>query len=167
VFVPGPVNDRLWHLAFNRLHGINEQLVAGREDVFFGWEFDAAARPLPAEVIAYYVAQLKDADALRASFEWYRALDATLEQDRVRATRRLTLPVLAVGGEASFGTHVAEAMGLVADDVHGVVIPGAGHFVAEEAPEEVLAAIEAFLTPYRDGVQLPLQERRAPAETPV
>jgi hypothetical protein len=32
-----------------------------------------------------------------------------------------------------------------------VVIPGAGHFVAEEAPEEMLAALTAFLAPYRDG----------------
>jgi hypothetical protein len=41
--VPGPVNDRLWHLPFNRLEKINEQLVEGREGIFFGWEFDAAA----------------------------------------------------------------------------------------------------------------------------
>jgi hypothetical protein len=41
-------------------------------------------------------------------------------------------------------------MGLVADDVQGLVVPGAGHFVAEEAPEEVLAALQAFLAPYRD-----------------
>src|SRR3954463_790531 len=31
VLVPGPVNDRLWHLPFNRLEKINEQLVVGRE----------------------------------------------------------------------------------------------------------------------------------------
>ena len=50
VFVPGPINDRLWHLPFNRLEKINEQLVAGREDIFFGWEFDAAAKKLPDDV---------------------------------------------------------------------------------------------------------------------
>ena len=51
------------------------------------------------------------------------------------------MPVLAIGGAKSFGEHVAEAMRLVADDVQGVVVPGAGHFVAEEAPEELLAAL--------------------------
>ena len=61
------------------------------------------------------------------------------------------MPVLAIGGAASFGEHVAEAMKLVADDVQSVVIPGAGHLVAEEAPEEMLAALTAFLAPYRDG----------------
>ena len=42
-------------------------------------------------------------------------------------------------------------MQLVANDVHGVMIPGAGHFVAEEAPEQTLAALTEFLAPYRDA----------------
>jgi pimeloyl-ACP methyl ester carboxylesterase len=33
------------------------------------------------------------------------------------------------------------------DDVQSVVIPGCGHYCLEEAPEEVLAALTAFLTP--------------------
>jgi pimeloyl-ACP methyl ester carboxylesterase len=151
VFVPGPINDRLWHLPFNRLAKINELLVTGREDVFFGWEFDAAAKKLPEEVIGYYVSQLSDPDALRGSFGFYRALDTTIAQDEKRKTTRLTIPVLAVGGEASFGEHVADALKLVADDVQSLVIPDVGHFVAEEAPGEMLAALAAFLAPYREG----------------
>ena len=42
-------------------------------------------------------------------------------------------------------------MRLVADDVQGVVIAGSGHWVAEQAPEELLAALTAFLAPYRDA----------------
>jgi len=42
-------------------------------------------------------------------------------------------------------------MKAVADDVRGLVIPGAGHFVAEEAPGQMLAALTEFLAPYRDG----------------
>ncbi len=151
VFVPGPINDRLWHLPFNRLNKINEQLVAGREDIFYRWEFDAAAKSLPDEVINYYVSILSNPDSLRASFEWYRALDTTIAQDAQRKNRRLAMPVLAIGGAASFGEHVADAMRLVADDVQSVVIPDVGHFVAEEAPEEMLAALTVFLAPYRDG----------------
>lgn len=152
VFVPGPVNDRLWHLPFNRLRTINEQLVAGREDVFYRWEFAAAAKPLADEAIDYYVGMLSNPDSLRASFEWYRALDTTIAQDQQRKERSLAMPVLAIGGEASFGGHVADAMKLVADDVHGVVIPGTGHFVAEESPAEMLDALGSFLAPYRQEV---------------
>ena len=60
------------------------------------------------------------------------------------------MPVLAIGGAASYGDHVGEAMKLVADDVQSVVIPDTGHWVAEEAPEAMLAALTAFLAPYRD-----------------
>jgi pimeloyl-ACP methyl ester carboxylesterase len=42
-------------------------------------------------------------------------------------------------------------MKLLADDVQSVVIPGSGHWVAEEASEEMLAALDAFLPPYRQA----------------
>ena len=154
VFVPAAINDRLWHLPFNRLERINEQLVVGRERIFFDWEFDAAAKKLPDEVIDYYVSLLSDPDSLRGSFGFYRALDATIAQDAQRKTRRLTMPVLAIGGAASFGSHVADAMQLVADDVQGLIVEGAGHFVAEEAPDQILAALTSFLAPYRGEVAM-------------
>ena len=149
LFLHGPLNDRLWHLSFNRIDTLNEQLVTGREDAFYRWEFDAAAKSLPDDVIDYYVRMLSNPDSLRGSFGWYRALETTIAQDEQRRTRRrLTMPVLAIGGEASFGEHVGDALQLVADDVRSVVIPGVGHFVAEEAPGEVLAALTGFLAPY-------------------
>ena len=123
--------------------------MTGRERIFFAWEFDAAARKLPDAVVDHYVGLLSDPDSLRASFGFYRALDATIAQDARRAASPLPMPVLAIGGAASFGDHVGEAMRPVADDVESVVIPGAGHFVAEEAPDELLAALTAFLAPYR------------------
>ena len=86
-------------------------------------------------MIDYYVGLLSDPDALRGSFGFYRAFDATVAQNEQRKNQRLTMPVLAIGGAASCGEHVGEAMKLVADDVQSVVIPGAGHWVAEEAPE--------------------------------
>jgi hypothetical protein len=50
------------------------------------------------------------------------------------------MPILAIGGVMSFGSHVGEAMTAVADDVQSVVLPDTGHFVAEESPDELLAA---------------------------
>jgi pimeloyl-ACP methyl ester carboxylesterase len=151
LFLPGPLNDRLWHLGFNRIDTLNEQLVAGREEVFFRWEFDAAARKLPDEVIDYYVGMLSNPDSLRGSFGWYRALETSIAQNEQRTTRRLAMPVLAVGGEFSFGENVGHGVRAVADDVQSLVVPGAGHFLAEEAPDEMLAALTGFLAPGRDG----------------
>ena len=102
------------------------------------------------DVINYYVRMFSTRDSLRGSFGWYRALDTTIAPNAQRKSRRLTMLVLAIGGDASFGQHVGDAVTAVADDVQSVVIPGTGHFVAEEAPDEMLAALTAFLAPYRD-----------------
>jgi pimeloyl-ACP methyl ester carboxylesterase len=93
---------------------------------------------------------LADPAALHASFAIYRALDATIAQNQQRKTQRLRMPVLGIGGAHSLGDQVADTMKLAADDVQTLVIPGCGHHPPEEAPEETLAALTAFLAPYRD-----------------
>ena len=165
LFLPPLLNARLWHLAFNQLPDINEQLVTGREDIFFGAEFDASAgtNKLPADVVKYYVGTLAASpDALRGSFGFYRALTTTIAQNQQRKERRLTLPVLAIGGEESAGEGPANAMKLAADDVQTVVLAGSGHWVAEQAPDELLTALTAFLAPYRDAAH-PLSAQAAGA----
>ena len=146
------LNNALWHFAFNRLAAVNDQLVAGREEIYFGWQFATkAAKPLPGYAVRHYIDTLAAAPAaLHASFAIYRALDATIAQNQQRTTRRLGLPVLGIGGEHSLKEQVADTMKLAADDVQAVVIPGCGHHPPEEAPEETLAALTAFLAPYRD-----------------
>jgi pimeloyl-ACP methyl ester carboxylesterase len=153
LFLPPPLNAKLWHLAFNQLPKINEQLVTGREDIFFGAEFDASAgtNKLPDYAVRYYIDTLKDPDHLRGSFEFYRAIPTTIAQNQKRKERRLTLPVLAIGGAESSGDGVGNTMKLAADDVQAVVLADSGHWVAEQAPEQLLAALTAFLAPYRDG----------------
>ena len=152
LFLPPLLNARLWHLAFNQLPKVNEQLVTGREDIFFGAEFDASAgtTKLPGYAVKYYIDTLAaDPDHLRGSFGFYRALPATIAQNEQRKTRRLTLPVLAIGGGESAGEGVGITMRLVADDVQAVVLTGSGHWVAEQAPEQLLATLTSFLAPYR------------------
>jgi pimeloyl-ACP methyl ester carboxylesterase len=153
LFLPAPLNEKLWHIAFNRAAEVNERLVKGREDIFFGNEFEVSAgKKLPEDVVSYYIDILSsDEHALRGSFGFYRALDATLAQNEQRTNRRLSMPVLAIGGQYSSGEGVGATMMLAADDVQTVVIPGSGHWVAEEAPEQLLAALTEFLAPYRDG----------------
>ncbi len=149
-FPPAALNERLWHINFNRAVSVNERLVQGREDIFFGNEFDlSAARKLPDDAVKYYIDELASSpDSLRGSFEFYRAFDATIAQNEQRKTRPLSMPVLAIGGEKSSGEGVGNTMRLVAQDVQSVVLPGSGHWVAEEAPDDLLAALTPFLAPY-------------------
>jgi pimeloyl-ACP methyl ester carboxylesterase len=153
LFANAHLNDALWHFAFNRLAGVNDQLVTGREDIYFGWQFASkAAKKLPDYAVRHYVETLAAGpEALHASFAIYRALDTTITQNQQRMQRRLTLPVLGIGGQYSLGDQVANTMKLAADDVQTLIMPGCAHWVPEEAPEETLAALTAFLAPYRDG----------------
>jgi pimeloyl-ACP methyl ester carboxylesterase len=152
LFANAHLNNALWHFGFNRLADVNDQLVAGREQVYFGWQFAAkAARPLPDYAVRHYVETLAASpEVLHASFAMYRALDATIAQNEQRKTRPLPMPVLGIGGEHSLREQVADTMKLAAGDVQTLVVPGCGHHPAEETPEETLAALTAFLAPYRD-----------------
>jgi len=148
IFVPGPVNEMLFHLMFNRLPMMNDQLVHGREDIFFGFIFDVEAfNKLPSSAVRVYIDNLADSLAsLLGSFGFYRAVDTTTAQNQQRAKTPLTLPVLAIGGAESAGTAVGEAMMLAATNVQTLVIRSCGHFVPDEAPKQLLAALIPFLT---------------------
>jgi len=153
LILPDQLVDRLWHIPFNQLKQTNEKLVKGREDIFFGAEFSASAgtHKLPDYAIQYYVDGLASSpEALHGSFQLYRAFGATAAQNEKRKARRLPMPVLAMGGAESSGAMVADTMKLVADDVETLVIPGIGHWLAEQAPDEIVAALTRFLAPYRE-----------------
>jgi pimeloyl-ACP methyl ester carboxylesterase len=154
LILPDQVVDRLWHIPFNQLKETNEKLVHGREEIFFGAEFAASAgtNKLPGDAVKYYVEGLASSpEALHGSFQLYRAFGATAAQNEERKSRRLTMPVLAIGGAESSGEMVRDTMRLVADNVEGLVIPDCGHWVAEQAPDKVLTALTEFLAPYRDA----------------
>jgi hypothetical protein len=138
--VPEPINNRLWHIPFNRVNDdLTEQLVRGREDTFYGYEFAIqGGKKLPD-----YPSGTTSVSSPTPT--------STLAQNEQRKSRPLTMPVLAIGGAESWGEAVADGIKPAADDVQTVVIPGAGHWVAEQAPQEVLAVLTEFLAPYRDG----------------
>jgi pimeloyl-ACP methyl ester carboxylesterase len=148
-FGPAAVNLKLWQFGFNRLTDLNEELVRGRERLFFGYQFaKKAATPdtIPAYAVDVYVdAITADPRALRASFAYYRALDETIAQNEQRSKTRLTLPVLALGGALWSGASAAQTMRLAADDVTEVVLDDCGHYPAEEQPARLVEILEDFL----------------------
>jgi pimeloyl-ACP methyl ester carboxylesterase len=166
LILPPPLVDRLWHIPFNQLEETNEKLVSGREEIFFGAEFSASAgkNELPDATVRYYIDRLASPEALHGCFQLYRAFGPTSAQNEQRKTRRLTMPVLAIGGAESSGQMVEDTMKLVADDVRGLVIPDCGHWLAEQAPEAMAAALTAFLAADRDG-PINIPDSASPATT--
>jgi pimeloyl-ACP methyl ester carboxylesterase len=146
---PAPINDRTFHLMFNHLPTMNDQLIRGRENIYLGFEFgiQAGTNKLPIAAVMYYTDILRSRDdALQGSLGWYRALDTTIAQDQQRALGKLTMPVLGMGGAQSLGAVPGEVMSALADNVQIAVIP-CGHWIMEEAPNETLAVLTAFLAP--------------------
>jgi pimeloyl-ACP methyl ester carboxylesterase len=151
-FLPEQLNNKLWHITVNRLDKLNEQLAVGREDLYFGYEFAIqASTKLPDNVVEYYISLLTNPDSLRGTFAFYREWDTMMAQNAERAKRPLTMSVLGIGGETSHAEEVGNAMKSLANDVQSAVIPGAGHWFAEEAPEETVTVLTTFLAPYRNG----------------
>ena len=82
---------------------------------------------------------------MRAGFEYFRNLERDAE-DFVRMGRtQLSVPVLVLSGEKAGGSFLIEQAKLVASDVRGQVITGAGHWLIEEAPDIVIPAIRKFV----------------------
>jgi pimeloyl-ACP methyl ester carboxylesterase len=73
-----------------------------------------------------------------------------MAQNDQRKTRRLPMPVLALAGAESSGEMVRETMRLAADDVQSIIFPECGHWLAEQVPDGMVAALSEFLAPHRD-----------------
>ncbi len=137
-----------WILSFNMTLDIPEALVAGRERFYFE---SALFKPA-----AYNQAAIAEADieeyircysapgGLRGGFEHYRTLLKDAEHNKESTKRKLTMPVLALGGDSYLGDRVLKSMQLVADDVRGVVLERCGHWLAEERPEYLVELLLNF-----------------------
>jgi pimeloyl-ACP methyl ester carboxylesterase len=143
-------NLRAWHFAFNRLPDLPEVLVQGHERAYLGWLFarkSVKGYVFTPEALDEYVRVFAQPGGARAAFGYYRAAfsEGGLRANRARAASPLGMPVLAVGGEHSVGDGMRNTMALVATDVRGVNLAGAGHFVLEECPSEVAAVVSSFV----------------------
>lgn len=136
-----------WHLSFFTVPDVAEWAFRGRERDLLGWFFShIAANPgaVSAEDFELYVRQLQRPGALRAGIEYYAAVWKDAESNKALADRRLTKPVLGVGGAASAAGWVAEGLKAVADDVQSFIVPGAGHWLGDENPEALAEALLKF-----------------------
>ena len=144
-------DPRVWHFAFHGARDVPEMLVAGRERRYLQTFFNARIfnpSGISENDLDVYTSAYAAPGAMRAGFELYRAFDRDADDNRKALTLKgkLTIPVLAVGGATSTsGPLVEEMMGEVAEDVTGLRISGAAHWIAEENPAELTAGLVEFL----------------------
>ena len=139
--------EGLWHLSFHALGGeVAEALIRGRERMYLSWFYGNFAYDRSAideAALAEYTRCYSAPGGLR--LEYYRAFFEDAEHTRESMQEKLTVPVLALGGEACLGELPLECMRLVADDVQGASIPRSGHFLPEERPDALLEHLLPFL----------------------
>lgn len=138
-----------WHLSFFTVPDVAEWAFRGRERELLGWFFGHIAMnpdAVSAADFESYVLNLQRPGALRAGIEYYASVWKDAASNTALAQRRLTMPVLGVGGEASAAGWVAEGLKAVADNVEGFVVPGAGHWLGDENPDAVATALIDFFS---------------------
>jgi pimeloyl-ACP methyl ester carboxylesterase len=148
---------KTWHLAFHLVPELPETLITGRERDYVAWflrvktlspnTFDSAD-------IDHYAAAIAAEGGLRASLAYFRdaAESARKNQDALAPGRgRLTIPVLGISSSHGSIPDMAASISPWAENVTGVVIPEAGHFIPDEQPDATVDALTAFIDHARAG----------------
>ena len=141
-------DPRSWLFGFIQTSELPEKLVIGREREFLGWVFTAIAfnrQAIGSKELDTYIEAYSQPGAMQASFGWFRAFEAVKAFNESYTTKKLTVPVLALGGDKMMGGFMVPMMQSVAENVCGGAISAAGHWLIEEQPETLLRELLLFL----------------------
>jgi pimeloyl-ACP methyl ester carboxylesterase len=146
---------KTWHLAFHVVPELPETLITGREREYVGWFLRAKTRSpetFDSAEIDYYAASIAADGGLRAALGYFRDAAESARQNREALERgHLTVPVLGISSSHGSIPDMAGSIGPWAQNVTGVVIPEAGHFIPEEQPGATADALTAFIGNNRAG----------------
>jgi pimeloyl-ACP methyl ester carboxylesterase len=141
------VNPKTWH--FNFYGPDEERLVAGRERIFldrFYDELSAHPEKIDEATRVHYAALYAKPRAMHDAFEQFKAFPQDgIDNRAFLAKGKLTMPVLALGGEKSYGLTMKDDLDKVAVNVVGGVIPDSGHWIMEENPTATTKLVTDFL----------------------
>jgi pimeloyl-ACP methyl ester carboxylesterase len=141
------VNPKTWH--FNFYGPDEERLVAGRERIYldrFYNELSADPKKIDEATRVHYTKYYAMPHAIHDAFEQFKAFPQDGKDNQAfLAKGKLTLPILALGGEKSYGVHMKDELDAVATNVEGGVIPASGHWIMEENPDATTKLVLDFL----------------------
>lgn len=137
---------KIWQFYFHAVADIPELLVVGREKEYLSWYFSNKSfitSAINEEDREVYVQAYRGKERLGRGFEYYRAFNLSAQQNR-KVQRRLSIPVLAIGGQYALGEQIGNALKAVTTP-KVVVIKDCGHYVPEEQPEETVKQIRMVI----------------------
>lgn len=138
----------LWHFRFGGPE--MERLVAGRERIYldrFWNEFSAHPDRFDEASREHYAKLYAMPGAMHSGFAQFAAFDQDAVDNKALLAQggKLKMPVLALGGEKSFGPMMATVMRAAAENVQEGIVPDSGHWIMEENPQATIAMVRAFL----------------------
>src|SRR5262249_3370688 len=109
-------------------------------------EFSAAPARFSEAARVHYSKLYAMPGAMHSGFMQFAAFDQdAIDNQQFLAKGKLPMPVLAIGGEKSFGATMATIMRFAASNVHEDVIPASGHWIMEENPAATISKVRTFL----------------------
>lgn len=141
-----PNQPAAWHFGLFQLP-LAEKLIAGHESALVhDMMLEYVAGDKSPSDFDFYAHFLKEPGRTTAWMSVYRGIRADVQQNKeFLAQGKLEMPILAIGGERSFGSLIPDQWREYAVNVQGRVLKGSGHFVNEERPTEVTAMLQSFL----------------------
>ena len=137
----------IWHFRFNGEYP--EKLVQGRERIYFEYFWNVLAadktHSIPEPDRKAYTEAYSKPGRMRAAWKYFASWPQLAKDFAQLSQVKLTMPVLAIGGEKSLGNELGAQMKLVGDNVEVVVLPNTGHWILEERPKETTEALVKFL----------------------
>jgi pimeloyl-ACP methyl ester carboxylesterase len=141
------VDPTLFHFLFHKIFDLPEALTEGREYWYLQHFYDKLGYKPTAVDTEYFARAYNQPGAMRAGFDLYRAFDQDAKDTLAAIERqgKLKMPVLGLCGQMSLFIDVTLEMGLeVAEDVTFYAVPESGHWIAEEAPENLVEIVTRF-----------------------
>jgi pimeloyl-ACP methyl ester carboxylesterase len=139
----------MWWWILPLAPGVPERLIVGNERAFLTWFYEgdnvvnhAAFGPA---VVDEYLRTFAGKDGVLGSMGIYRAAFASIDQTEPLMTAKISMPVVALGGEKGLGGKVGDMVAMVAKNVEAHTLTGCGHFMTEERPEFVADHIVALI----------------------
>jgi pimeloyl-ACP methyl ester carboxylesterase len=136
-----------WHFRFTG--PTPEALVQGRERTYFDYFWDAfaadKAHSIPEADRVAYVAAYSRPGRMRSGWAYFQSFPQTADDFAQLSKTKLSMPVLAIGGQRANGAVIADEARIVATNVSVVILNDTGHWIMEERPKETTDSLMRFL----------------------
>jgi len=149
-----------WWFAFHQTPNLPELLVEGKEREYLSYFIKGLAynpSAITEEDIDVFANHFSSPGTARSAFEYFRAFPVDAEQNIESAKNKITMPVLALGGDIYPalggdipGNFAASSLQSLATNVTGVIVPLSGHWIPEERPDFVIDHLFKFLGNNKD-----------------